>query len=107
MMALAGLEVVEVVRRCHLDRARAEGGIHEHGVADDGDSVPQEWMPHAAANEMLVARIIRMDRHGRIAEHGLGPRGGDHDLAGAVLERIGERPELALVRIVVLDLEIR
>jgi hypothetical protein len=48
----------------------------------------------------------RVHRDCGIAQHRLGPRGGDHDLARAVGERIGELVELGLRALLVLHLEI-
>ena len=46
-----------------------------------------------------------MHRDRRIAEHGLRPRGGDDDLAGTVLQRIGQMPIMP-VDFALLDLEV-
>jgi hypothetical protein len=60
------------------------------------------------AVQVRVARIVGVYGHRGVAEHGLGARGGDHDLAAAVLLRDGVREleQLALRRLV-LDLEVR
>ncbi len=46
-----------------------------------------------------------MHGHAGVAQHGLGPGGGDDDLAGAVFQRIGEAPVMA-VHLALLDLEV-
>ncbi len=75
--------VVRVMSRRDLERARAE--IHRHVlVGDDGNLASQHWHHHLAADELLVALILGVDGHGRIAQDGLGADGrhGDIDLRG-------------------------
>ena len=64
------------------------------------------------ADEALVALVVGMDGDGGVAEHGLGPRGGDDDVGrrivgieGRALDRIAQMPEMAL-GLDLLDLEI-
>ena len=63
----AGREVVVVVGRGDLDGARAEALLH-HAVGDDGHDAVHERDEHASSDEALVARVVGMDRHGRVAE---------------------------------------
>jgi hypothetical protein len=67
----------------------------------------QERVPDALADERAIARIVGVHGHGGVAEHGLDAGGGDHDLARAVLERVGEPVELAQGALLVIDLQIR
>ena len=80
VVAPANFEIVEVMRWRHLDRARTllRIGIF---VGDNRNPAADQWQDHMLADEMLVAFVIGMHGHGGIAEHGLGPRGGDHDEA--------------------------
>ena len=108
---LPDLEVVEVVRRRDLHRARALLGIRIF-VGDDGDAAADQRQDHVLADERLVALVVGMHGDGGVAEHGLGPRGGDDDVGrcivgveGAVLERIAQMPEVAL-HLDLLDFEV-
>ncbi len=56
--------------------------------------------------EVRVARVVGVHRDGRVAEHRLGARGGDHDLAADSVDLVGELEELALRVLLGLDLEI-
>ncbi len=91
LVALADLEVVEIVSRGDLHRPRALFRIRIV-VGDDRDRPPDDRQPHAAPDQRLVALVGGMHGDGRVAEHGFGTGGGDHDLAGAILQRIGEMP---------------
>ena len=107
LVALAALEIVGVMRRRDLHRARAELGIDQNRVGDHGECTIGKRVPNHLANLRLVPRIIRVHRHCRVAQHGFRPRGCDHDLARAISQRIGKLPQLTLRALVVLDLEIR
>ena len=94
--ALADLEVIEVVRRGNLDRARAGLGIGI-AVANDGNPPPHQRQHHKLADQGLIALVLGMDRHRGIAQHGLGTSGRDDDESPRiVLKRIAEVPEVAL-----------
>ena len=95
VVALADHEVVEVVGRGDLDGARAFLGVRIF-VGDDRDRAVHDRQAHGAADQRLVALVRRMHGNGGVAQHGLRPGGGDHDLAGAVLQRIGEVPVEAI-----------
>ena len=81
-MALADLEIVEVVGRRDLDRAGAFLGVGIF-VGDDRDAPADQRQDHVLADQMLVALVVGMHGDGGVAEHGLGPGGGDDDEAGA------------------------
>ena len=90
---LADLEVVEVVRRRDLDRAGSLLGIGVV-VADDRDAAADQRQDDVLADQMPDPLVVRMDRNGGVAEHGLGPRRRHHDerrgIVGAeVLPSIG------------------
>ena len=92
----ADLEIVEVMCRRDLDRARAllRVGIL---VAHDGDAAADQRQHSMLADQMLPLRIVGMHGDAGIAQHCLGPCRGDHDeLVGAALDRILEVPEMAL-----------
>ena len=104
-MPLADLEIVEVVRRRDLHRARALLGVGIF-VGDDRDAAADQRQNDILADQMPVALVVGMHRHRRVAEHGLGPGGGDDDeLAGPALDRVTQVPEMAL-GLDLLDLEI-
>ncbi len=100
-MALADLEVVEVVRRRDLHRARAFLGVGIF-VGDNGDAAADERQDHVRADALGVALVVWMHGDGGVAKHGLGPRGGDDDVGRRILgieaaafERIAQMPEMA------------
>jgi hypothetical protein len=95
-MALPDLEVVEVVCRGDLHRARAllRIGIF---VGDYRDQAFGERQPHQLADEVPVAFIVGMHRDRAVAQHRLGARRGDAEiLCGIVGKRIAEVPHVAL-----------
>ena len=98
----ADLEIVEVVRRRDLDRARAFFRIGIV-VGDDRNSASDQRQNHMLADQVRVALIVRMHRDRAVAEHGLGPRGRDDDegrgivgIEGFAFERIAQIPQAAL-----------
>ena len=102
--ALADLEVVEVVPRRDLDRARAELRVGML-VGDDRDQPAGDRLPDLLADQRRVALVVGMHRDRHVGEHRLGPRRRDLDRAAAVGERVAQRPELAL-DVAGLDLEV-
>ena len=103
-MALTHLEVVEIMRRGDLHRARPFFGIGVV-IGDDRDRPPDDRQAHALADQVAIAGVTRMHRDRRITQHGFGPRGGDHDLARAVFQRVGEMP-VESVHLPLLNLEV-
>ena len=77
-MPLADFEVVEVVARRDLDRARALLGIGML-VGDDRDQPVRERQAYALADQLLVTRVIGMHGDRRVAQHRLRPRRRDGD----------------------------
>ena len=94
------LVIQRVVTRRHFQRAGAEVPLdalvrdHRHAALDDGDD-------HLAADQRLVALVLRVhgDRH--VREDRRRPHGGDRDVSVAVGERIPD------VRERVVDLDVR
>ena len=76
LVPLADLEVVEVVGRRDLDRARAFLGIGVF-VRHDRDQATDKRQPNLPSDQMPVALVIGMDRDRGVAEHGFRPRRGD------------------------------
>ena len=96
VVALADLEVVEVVRRRDLDGTRALFGVGPV-VGDDGQAPVDQRQDHVLADHVLVAVVVRVHGDGGVAQHGLRPGGGDHDVAvGVVLQRIADVPVVAV-----------
>ena len=100
LVPLADFEIVEVVRGRDLDRA---GALFRIGifVGDNRDQATDQRQPNALADQMLIARIVRMHRDRRVAQHRLRPRGGDgQPFAGLfallVHDRIFEVVEVAV-----------
>jgi hypothetical protein len=109
-VALADGEVVGVVRGRYLDGAGAELGLRPV-VGEDGNLARRssrntaEGQRDQLADEGLVAFVVRINRYGNVAEHGLGPRGGDDNRPAAVGERIADVVELAQA-VLVRDFEV-
>ena len=106
IVAAADLEVVEVVRRRDLDRARAFLGVRIL-VGDDRDRPLGDRQDHVLADEGLVAVVVGVNGNGGVAEHGFGPgrRDGD-ELSVHPFDRVLEVPQLA-DGLALLDLQIR
>ncbi len=102
--ALPDLVVVEVVRRRQLHAARAEGGVREL-VGEQRDLAAGERQRERRAVEAAVALVVRVKGDGDVAEHRLGARRRDRDVALAVRERIADVPERAVL-LLGLDLEV-
>ena len=101
-MPAADLEIVEVMGRRDLHRARALFGIGIF-VGDDRNLSPHQRQDHVLADQMRVALVVRMHRDRAVAEHRLRPRGGDDDegrgivgTEGLAFQRIAQIPEAAL-----------
>jgi hypothetical protein len=92
----ADLEVVEVVGRRDLDGTRA---LLRVGVAvgDDRNPPADQRQDDVAADEVGIALVLGVDGDRGVAEHRLGPGGGDGDDAcRVVLQRVVEMPEMAV-----------
>ena len=90
VVALADIEVVEIMGGRDFDRA---GALLRVGVfvGNDGYVAVGEWQAHGLADQRRVALVGRVHGHGRVTEHGLGPRRRHDDEAGRVVaERIAE-----------------
>jgi len=77
-MAFTDFEIVEVVSGGDFDSAGAVFGVGVL-VGDNGDFAVGEREFDKAADEVLIARIIRIDGNGSIAEKGFGTSGADDD----------------------------
>ena len=105
-MALAHLEIVEVMGRRDLDRAAAGGGIGVL-VGDHRNQAIHQRQANLSADQGAIPLIVRMNGDGGIAQHGFRPGGGDHDETPRLaLHRVSEMPEVAL-DLALIDLEIR
>ena len=88
-------EIVRVVRRRDLNRARAEGHVHELRVRDDRYAPPVERMDQVLTVDAFIAIVIGVDRDRGVSEHRLRTRRRDDDFARAVLVRVREAPDAA------------
>ncbi len=92
----ADLEIVEVVRRRDLHRARALFRIGVF-VRDDRDFSADERQHGVLADEVAEALVVGVHRHGDVAEHRFGARRRDGDEAPRLaLDRVADVPERAL-----------
>ena len=105
VVALADLEVVGVVGRGDLQRRRCRSSCPRRRRAMIGISRFRSGRITAVAAQVPVALVLGVHGHGRVAQHGLGPGGGDGDAAGAVREGVADVVEVA-VDLLVLDLEV-
>ena len=80
LVAHADLVVIWIVRGRDLHRAGSECHVHNDVVRDNGDAAVQERVLRESTVQMLVARIVRVDRDGRVAEHRLWTCRCDNDL---------------------------
>ena len=90
----ADLEVVGVVRRRHLHRARAERRV-DVGVGDHRDRAPDDRQLDPAADEVRVALVVGVHGDAGVTQHRLHARGGDDDRVLAL--PVADADELALV----------
>ena len=102
VVGLAHGEVVGVVRGRDLDEARTEAGV-DVPIGEDGDLAVDDGQHDGLAHELGLVGILRGNRDARVAEHGLGTRGGDLDVLHAV-DRLGQRvaqvPQMARLVVV-------
>ena len=93
----AQVVVVDVVRRGHLQATRAEVHLHVL-VLDDGHLAAHQRHDHFLAAQPVVALVVGVDAHGRVAQDGFGARGGNHDVAliGVVGHVVAEVEQMAL-----------
>ena len=105
-VAAPDLEVVEVVPRGDLDRARAllRIGIL---VADDRQAPADQRQDRVLADQVPVAGVFGVDRDAGVSEHGLRPGGRNRDVApGIGLDRVADVPEMA-IDLLRVDLQVR
>ena len=94
VVPLAYLKVVGVVGGGHLHRAGAE--LHVHiAVGHHGNFLVEDGQNHLFAHQVRIARVIGVDRHAGIAQHGFGARGGHHHALAAVRAGIADVPQMA------------
>ena len=106
VVAAAHLEIVEVVGRGDLHRAGPLFGIGVF-VGDDGQAAADERQQGVAADEAPITLVLGVHGDGCIAQHGLGPGGGDDDvLAWPACDGIADVPELAVPHLARLNLQI-
>ena len=93
-------EVVDVVCGSHLHDSRAELPVHEDPVLDHRELPPDDRKDRPLPAKLRRARILRVNRERRVAEHGLRPGGRDNRSRGDpghVVADAVESPLLLLV----------
>ena len=96
LVAQADLKVVRVVRRRDLHNAGAEI-LLDIRIRDNRDFPIDERQDHRLANQRLIALVVRVHRHGGIAEHRLRTRCGQLNIARTIRKRIAQVPERAFL----------
>ena len=81
--------IVGVVCRGDLDEAGAEVGV-DMPILKDGDLTVDDGELDGLTHKGGLLGVLRGDSYARVAEHGLGARGGDDDVVLAV-DRLGQR----------------
>ena len=108
VVSLTHSVVVGVVSRRDLNEAGTEVGV-DVVVGEDGNLAVDDRQHDGLAHEGGLLGVLRGDGNARIAEHGLGARGGNDDVVLAV-DRLGQRvaqvPQVALL-VLVLGLVVR
>ena len=92
--AAADLEVVEIMPRRDLHRARTERGIGMF-VRHDRDQPPGDRQPNLLPDQRAVPLVLGMHRDRHVGEHRLRPRRRDRDMPRPVRQRIAQVPEAA------------
>ena len=101
-MGLAHRVVVGVVRRGDLDETGAEVGV-DVPVVEDGDLAVDDGQLDRLTHERGLLGILARHGDARVAEHGLGTRGGHDDVLLAVDglgERVAQVPQVAVLLLV-------
>ena len=104
-IALANFEVVEVVRRGDLYRARTglRVGI---GIAGNGNETTDQRQVDGFADQRLIARVFGVHHHAGIAQHGFRAGGGNGDMAPILtVDGVAEVPEVT-VDLLLFDLKV-
>jgi hypothetical protein len=96
LVALAHLPVVEIVGRGDLHHAGAEFPVHVV-VGDDGDGPLGHRQANALADQVSVAFIGRVHRHGGVTQQGLGPGSGHGEVPTTILQGIADLPDEAVL----------
>ncbi len=95
VVAASDFKVVRIVRRSDFHRAGPKFAVHDK-IVDDGNFAVHQRQQNHLADQMLVARVARMNGHGRVPQHGFGPRGGHDDVFVRPHDRVADVPEVAL-----------
>ena len=93
-MALAGLEVVRIVRRSDFHRAGAEFAVHR-SVRDYWNFAIRERQQNLLANKALVALVVRVHGDRGIAQHRFRARGRNDNLLFRSGDGVADVPETA------------
>ena len=72
LMALPDFVIVKVMGGGDLDAARAEFGVNVM-IGDHRNDATRQGQGHAGTNEVLIARVIGMDRNSGIPQHSFWP----------------------------------
>ena len=100
--------IVGVVSRGDLDETGAKVGV-DMPILKDGDLAVDDGELNGLTHEGGLLGILRRDCNARVAEHGLGARGGNDDVVLAVdrlSQRVAQVPQVALL-VLVLGLVVR
>ena len=104
IVAQPHLKVVRIVRRRHLDRARAKCRIDVR-IRKEGNATLHHGQDQRLAHEMLVTFIVGVHRDTRITEHRLGTRRCNFNVVVRAINPIAQVPEMPLLCLMV-DLDV-
>src|SRR5438445_13035214 len=88
------LKVSEIMTWSNFDRTRAKFFIHRR-ISDDGNLAAHQRQSDSAADQVLIARIIRIDGDAAVTKHRFGPGSSNDDMSGTVDEWIADVPQIA------------
>ena len=96
IVAQADFKVVRVVCGGDLHHAGPKV-LLDIGIRNHRDLTANQREDQHLANDVLIARVVRMHRHGGVAQHRLRSGGGQLQIPTAVLKRIADVPEIAVL----------
>mmetsp|Transcript_18515 Transcript_18515/g.40082 ORF Transcript_18515/g.40082 Transcript_18515/m.40082 type:complete len:336 (-) Transcript_18515:391-1398(-) len=82
--------IVRVMGGRNLHGTGTKLHVDKCGITDNGDTTPIKGMDHMLSMKVRVSRILRMDRHGCISQHGLQTSGRHNQLFLRIFNWVGK-----------------